>query len=541
MAGPSKRVRYGDKDFDETALKWLEEVDDDASDIGSASENENIESEHDSATEVSEEDSPDYSDVDENVVEHGESSTSKNYLYGKNGYRWCTTEVVPSSRVRKHNIVLKVPVLKGSARDLGQTADPFSIWNLLFPEDILVQIVEWTNHKLFQVRSNYTQKYHVSDVDMIELKAFLGLLIYTSIFNSNHENMDTIFATDGTGRDIFRAVMSKNRFSVLLSALRFDDPRTRTERKKEDPTAAISQVFHKFIENCQNIYGMGDSVTIDEMLVSFRGRTHFKMYMPNKPCKYGIKIMCLTDSSTSYLYNAYIYSGKGSDGLGLSEEEHKFSKPTQAVIRLAKPLFGSNRNVTADNWFSSIELVDILLRNKLTYVGTVKKNKREIPSEFLPNKKRAVGSSLYGFRDEKTMVSYVGKKGKATILVSSMHSGASTDPDTQKPDIIMYYNRNKGGVDTIDEKCAKSSSSRRTCRWPLAIFFRILDISIVNSYILHQCYTRNSVIREKSVFAKQLAAQLVRQHMERRLTNPRVSREVRSSISRILGIPEIIA
>ncbi|KAJ8945552.1 hypothetical protein NQ318_020398 [Aromia moschata] len=264
--------------------------------------------------------------------------------------------------------------------------------------------------------------------------------------------MDTIFATDGTGRDIFRAVMSKNRFSVLLSALRFDDPTTRTERKKENPAAAVSEFFNGFIDNCQNLYGMGDSMTIDEMLVSFRGRTHFKI------CQ-----------ATSYLYNGYIYTGKGSHGFGLSEAEQKLSKPTQAVIRLAKPLFGR-------------------------------------------------------------------KKGKSTVLVSSMHHRASTNPDSQKPEIVEYYNRNKGGVDTIDEKY---STSRRTRRWPLTIFFRMLDASIINAYILHQSIKDNPIIKEKSAFAKELAAKLVREHMEKRLRDPRLPRELRFNIIRILGISEI--
>lgn len=118
----------------------------------------------------------------------------------KNCFRWCTTEVVPSSRVRKHNIVMKIPIVKGRARDLAENADPLSVWNLLFTEDILLLIIEWTNHKLSQMRSEYTDKNsisHVRDLDMTELKSFLGLLVYTSIFNSNHENVDTIFATDG--------------------------------------------------------------------------------------------------------------------------------------------------------------------------------------------------------------------------------------------------------------------------------------------------------------------------------------------------------
>jgi hypothetical protein len=62
---------------------------------------------------------------------------------------------VPSSRVRKHNIVLKAPILKEEARALGQTAGPLSIWNLLFSEDLLLVV------------------FLLKDVDMIELKDLL--------------------------------------------------------------------------------------------------------------------------------------------------------------------------------------------------------------------------------------------------------------------------------------------------------------------------------------------------------------------------------
>lgn len=100
-------------------------------------------------------------------------------------------------------------------------------------------------------------------------------------------------------------------------------------------------------------------------------------------------------------------------------------------------------------------------------MGTLRKNKAEIPQSFLPNNKRPEGSTIYEFREEHTLISYVGKVGKATVLVSSMHDRRFTDPSTSKPEIISYYNANNGGVDSLDEKC----SSRRTRRWPLAIYF----------------------------------------------------------------------
>nr|CAH7717457.1 unnamed protein product [Callosobruchus chinensis] len=452
MAGPSKRICLNDQDLEETLFKWYEEICSSESDVDDVSEDHTLESDHDSNSEISESEGLD-SGGEENIIDSG-----KTYVYGRNRYRWCTSEVRPSSRTRKHNIVIKVPSLKGKAKALGEAADPLSIWNLLFSDNILEEVIQCTNKKLHVMRQRYSaeSRHHLRDIDMVELREFLGLLVYSAIFKSSHESIDCLFATDGTGREIFRAVMSKKRFAIILLAIRFDDTDDRDERKKNDPTAAISFVFNNFIENCQGVYGLGQSVTIDEMLVSFRGRCRFKIYMPNKPAKYGIKIQCLADARNNYLYNAYIYCGKDSDAFGLSDEYKKLLKPTQAVIRLAKPIFNSNRNITADNWYSSIQLVDILLKNKLTFVGTLKKNKAEIPPSFLPNRKRAEGSTLYGFREECTIISHVGRVGKATVLVSSMHDRNFTDPPTNKPEIISYYNENKGGVDSSTKNVQKA-------------------------------------------------------------------------------------
>lgn len=119
-------------------------------------------------------------------------------------------------------------------------------------------------------------------------------------------------------------------------------------------------------------------------------------FYAKKPKTYEVKIICLTDSKTSYLYNAYIYSGKNSDGVGLPPEERKLLIPTQSVLRLCQPVRGTDKNISGDNWFSSIEVTDQFKERGLTYVGTLKKNKREIPPEFQQDSERLVGSALFG-------------------------------------------------------------------------------------------------------------------------------------------------
>ena len=64
------------------------------------------------------------------------------------------------------------------------------------------------------------------------------------------------------------------------------------------------------------------------------------------------------------------------------------NSPIDVVKRLIIPIENSHRNVTTDNYFTSIPPADYLLQKKLTLVGTLKKNKKEIPLEFLPSKKK---------------------------------------------------------------------------------------------------------------------------------------------------------
>lgn len=82
---------------------------------------------------------------------------------------------------------------------------------------------------------NYTKPQpYLCDLTIFELKALIGLLIYTAIFKSSNESIDSFNATDGTGRDIFRSTETRNRFLFQLLALRFDNSDNRDERKKED-------------------------------------------------------------------------------------------------------------------------------------------------------------------------------------------------------------------------------------------------------------------------------------------------------------------
>lgn len=235
--------------------------------------------------------------------------------------------------------------------------------------------------------------------------------------------MSDLWASDGTGVEIFRLVMSEQRFHFIQSCLCFDDDTTRVQRKQLDNLAPIRELFEAFVQNCKTTYSPGECLTIDEMLIAFRGRCKFRQYIPSKPAKYGIKIIALVDATNYYILNLEIYAGKQPTGPFAAS-----NKPFDVVNRIVEPVSKSNRNLTFDNWFTSYDLVQHLLNeHKLTSVGTLRKNKKQIPPAFTKTRGADVFTSRFGFQKDITLVSHIPKKNKVVLLMSSLHHDDKID------------------------------------------------------------------------------------------------------------------
>ena len=129
-------------------------------------------------------------------------------------------------------------------------------------------------------------------------------------------------------------------------------------------------------------YVPGTNMTIDEQLVTFCGRCPFRQYMPSKPGKYGIKIWAICDSTAHYVLKMDVYKGRE---IGEPRETNLGSK---IVLKLSEPFQKSGRNITSDNFFTNLELGRKLLIQNLTIVGTIRKNRKELPAEFVSTKDR---------------------------------------------------------------------------------------------------------------------------------------------------------
>ncbi|KAK9729110.1 Transposase IS4 [Popillia japonica] len=192
-----------------------------------------------------------------------------------------------------------------------------------------------------------------------------------------------------------------------------------------------------------------------------------------------------------------------------------------------------------------------------------KKNKWQIPvPQQLKNiKHRDEKSSVFAFRQEGTMVSYVPKKGKNVILISSLHFDAAIDEESgnhNKPGSISFYNQTKGGVDTVDKLCATYNVARGTRRWPMVIFFAMLNVAGINAQIVFAGGTRRwpmviffamlnvaginaqivfagngGVITNRRMFLRQPAKDLVHEQMIQRVSNKKLPTSLHSRLLQV--------
>lgn len=135
----------------------------------------------------------------------------------------------------------------------------------------------------------------------------------------------------------------------LLNCLCFNDRFTKDKRRAESKLAPISTLWSMLMTNFSENYSPGSYMTIDKQLVRFQGQCLFRVYMPNQPNKYGLKIFRMVDNSTKYMVSAIIYQGKGSTYADVPQAKY-------IVLQLVDSIKGTKRNATCDNWSTSIKL-----------------------------------------------------------------------------------------------------------------------------------------------------------------------------------------
>ena len=121
-------------------------------------------------------------------------------------------------------------------------------------------------------------------------------------------------------------------------------------------------------------------------------------------------------------------------------------------------------------------------------------------------------------------VNYQCKIKKSVCLLSTIQNSPSVDDSAKnKPDVILFYNKNKVGVDVVDQMIRKYSTHSASRRWPVAVWCNILNIAALNAWILYKKATGKTISRKNFILQRieELRAQYVRRNTEESTANNR--------------------
>ena len=440
---------------------------------------------------------------------------------------WQTTPPPAQRRRDPANILTEAAAVRGRARNVRSEAEAFK---LFITDAIIEKIVAHTNDRLRQERqrieaacsASTTEKtaHRLQDVTHTKMCAFLGLCILRGFYS--RLTLRELFNT-ATGPAIFTETMGRKRFSKLLQFVSFDDLNTREDRRPGDKFCHLREIFNEIDQNLRRHFRPSECLTLDESLVRFRGRCPFKMYLPSKPGKYGLLVRTVADANHRYMYKMWPYSGRPA-APELAPPGTFFESVPEMVKHMVREVAGTGRNVTMDRYFTSIPLTEDLLAERLTVVGTINKRRKFLPKELTEARGRQVDTHLFAFRNDVTLVSTCHKPGKLVLAVSTQHRTALVDSRTNKPDLVLYYNATKGGVDVMDAITEYYMYKPPVTRWPTAFFFFLMGVAQVNASTVlmlnrgHDAAQVKTGARRSIMYA--MGQQLVQSRLAERVARP---------------------
>ena len=283
----------------------------------------------------------------------------------------------------------------------------------------------------------------------------------------------------------FGEIMARDRFNLIWRYLHLSD-NTQRQNPEPDRLFKVRPYLTYLNEKFGALYRSHGDVTIDESMIKYKGRLKFLQYMPMKPTKWGIKVWAMSESRNGYLHRFQVYTGK--------EAGQEKGLTHRVVTELMEPFRNANIRVYMDNFYTSVPLYRELLMHRIYACGTVRSNRKELPTDLLP---KAIKLNKHEYRvaqqNDLTFCTWMDTK---PVLVLSNHhdpqqtghvnrrTGQPQQQQVEVPKMLQDYQKHMGGVDRLDQLIGYYIIQHRSKKWWRRIFHYLQMASAINAYIL---------------------------------------------------------
>jgi hypothetical protein len=238
----------------------------------------------------------------------------------------------------------------------------------------------------------------------------------------------------------------------------------------------IDRTFPKF-------YNPTEQLAVEEDVVLFRGRNVFKCCMQKELKCSGMKIYKLCDSN-GYTYDVKVHLVKDQH-----DAAHRSTVAQDIVKELTGKVEGRGHKLYLGSYFTSPALFDDLKKKKINCCGIVRRNRRGMPRD--PEWKAVKlkrGDIKVRTRGDLTAILW--RDREEVRMLTNIHAapaGGNLLDERGKPVtplIVADYNHHMLCLCKGNRKANNYTISRPRWKWTKKLFFHLLDLAVLNSYVL---------------------------------------------------------
>jgi hypothetical protein len=383
---------------------------------------------------------------------------------------------------------------------------PSALFGLFFDAEVLDMILQHTNAYGSSKYSDWVP------LDRDGLRAVIGTMILMAIMRlcdiKNYWN-------DQFGIEQIKRVWPRNTFLRYYHCIRICSAPKPPSAAAKDRLWIVEELCRLLNTKYAAARDPPQVNVVDETMIASRHDHPSFQKMPEKPIDKGFKVNTHSDVF-GYVYHQLLYVGK--------DPEVKKPAPPHfetVVLKLMAPYLHQNRIVVMNSAYTSLQLFLKLLAAGTMAVGKLHSNRR-----FPPHARNAE------LKDDQ----WVTVQCKATPAISATaHNAhkfkslllstatplpmqiAAPNPKAKhqhpQPEVIAFYNRYYGGVDSANRWATHPWLHRKHYTWWFTFFEHFINVAIGNSWVLycHVLREQHTDLPEMGIeqFAGELAMELI--------------------------------
>jgi hypothetical protein len=148
-----------------------------------------------------------------------------------------------------------------------------------------------------------------------------------------------------------------------------------------------------------------------------------------------------------------------------------------------------------DRFYTGCDLAIELWNMGYHITGVIQQKRKGLPDALMKKKLKLKKHEIAAYRKDNEMLALAWKDKRTVVMLSTWHSNNTqqlrrkikynVEEQLQKPIVICDYNKHMGGVDVADQYISSYSFIRKSKKWWHKMFFWLLEVAVVNSFILY--------------------------------------------------------